>query len=38
MVIKRQIVLEIARWALVIAVITFAFVEGLRLLLAVGWL
>jgi hypothetical protein len=29
---------ELAMWALVIAVITLVFVEGLRLLMIVGWL
>ena len=29
---------ELAMWALVIAVITLAFVEGLRLLLTLGWM
>ncbi len=29
---------EFAMWALVIAIITLAFVDGLRLLLIVGWL
>ena len=29
---------ELAMWALVIAVITLALVEGLRLLLTLGWM